>query len=546
MVILQDVSYIHPDKDLLFSDLNLAINRQDKIALTGNNGAGKSTLLKILAGNLSPSAGAVRATSKPYYVPQHFGQFNDQTIAEALQAGDKINALNEILAGNVTEANLILLDEDWTIVERCKEAFSAWGLKGLNPDQKMATLSGGQKTKVFLAGIIVNRPEIVLLDEPSNHLDSFSRNLLYDYIKSTTNAVVVVSHDRTLLNLIDTVHELGSRGITVYGGNYDFYAAQKKIEAEALDQDLKSREKLLRKAKETERESLQRQQKLDARGKKKQEKAGLPTISMNTFRNNAEKSTSRIKGVHAEKVETIAGELNKLRSSLPDMDKMKIDLDNSALHKGKVLITARDVNFGYDDHLLWKEGLSFQVRHGERIAIKGLNGSGKTTLIKMILGELQPRSGIIDSIIAIKTIDSGAIKTIDNVSVKTIYIDQDYSLIDDRLTVVEQVERFNSGSLQEHEIKIRLNRFLFTKDWWDKPCRTLSGGEKMRLILCSLTISDQAPDMIILDEPTNNLDIQNIEILTTAIRDYAGTLLVISHDEYFEKQIKVERSISLV
>jgi ATPase subunit of ABC transporter with duplicated ATPase domains len=409
----------------------------------------------------------------------------------------------------------------------------------------MATLSGGQKTRVFLAGIIVNRPEIVLLDEPSNHLDSVSRSLLYEYIKSTTHAIVVVSHDRTLLNLIDTVHELGSRGITVYGGNYDFYAAQKKIEAEALDQDLRSKEKLLRKAKETERESLQRQQKLDARGKKKQEKAGLPTISMNTFRNNAEKSTSRIKDVHAEKVENIFGELNKLRASLPDMDKMKMGFDHSAVHKGKVLITATDVNFGYDDHLLWKEGLSFQVRHGERIAIKGRNGSGKTTLIKMILGELRPRSGTVDSF-AVKTLDSIAVKTIDQVAIKTIYIDQDYSLIDDRVTVVEQVERFNSGILQDYEIKTRLNRFLFTKDWWDKPCGTLSGGEKMRLILCSLTVSDQAPDMIILDEPTNNLDMQNIEILTAAIRDYKGTLLVISHDEYFEKQIKVERSIHLI
>ena len=146
----------------------------------------------------------------------------------------------------------------------------------------------------------------------------------------------------------------------------------------------------------------------------------------------------------------------------------------------------------------------------------------------MILGELQPRSG-----------------TIDKVPVKTIYIDQDYSLIDDQVSVVEQVERFNSGSLQEHEIKTRLNRFLFTKDWWDKPCRTLSGGEKMRLILCSLTISDQAPDIIVLDEPTNNLDIQNIEILTAAISDYTGTLLVISHDEYFLNRIKVQRSIVL-
>lgn len=528
MLILQDVTYTHPDRDLLFTDINFIINRQDKIALIGNNGAGKSTLLEILAGNLHPSIGLVKADSKPYYVPQLFGQFNDYSVAKALQVEDKISALKEILDGNVTYENLALFDDDWTIEERCKEAFTHWKLDGLNLTQKMGTLSGGQKTSVFLAGININRPEIVLLDEPSNHLDTLNRKILYDYIESTTNSLVVVSHDRTLLNLLDTVYELDKRGITVYGGNYDFYAEQKMIESNALNQDLKSKEKALRKAKETERESLERQQKLDARGKKKQEKAGLPTISMNTLRNKAEKSTSRMKGVHAEIVDAISQELKQLRNGIPDIDKMKIDFDDSSLHKGKILIIAKDVNFGHDDHMLWKQGLNFQITSGERIVIKGLNGSGKTTLIKMILGELRPRSG-----------------TIDSVSVKSIYIDQDYSLIDNKLSVYEQAQQFNSGALQEYEIKMRLNRFLFTKAYWDKPCKALSGGEKMRLMLCSLTINNQAPDIIVLDEPTNNLDIQNIEILTIAINEYKGTLLVVSHDEYFLKQINVERSITM-
>lgn len=528
MLILQGVSYTHPNRDLLFSDIDLVINRQDKIALIGNNGAGKSTLLKILAGTLQPSGGLVKTDGKPYYIPQLFGQFNDHSVAEALQVRDKLNALKEILDGNVTDANLTLLDDDWAIEERCNEAFAHWKLEGLDLHQKMGTLSGGQKTKVFLAGILIHHPEIVLLDEPSNHLDVFSRNILYDYIKSTTNTLMVVSHDRTLLNLPDTVYELGKRGITVYGGNYDFYVEQKMIESDALNQDLKSKEKALRKAKETERESLERQQKLDARGKKKQEKSGLPTIAMNTLRNNAEKSTSRMKGVHAEKVGSIAQELNQLRKELPGIDKMKMDFDNSSLHKGKILITAKDLNFGYGDQLLWKQSLNFQITSGERIAIKGLNGSGKTTLIKMILGELQPRSG-----------------TIDRAGVKAIYIDQDYSFIDNTRSVYEQAKQSDAGALQEHEIKIRLNRFLFTKEYWDKPCKALSGGEKMRLMLCCLTISNQAPDIIILDEPTNNLDIQNIEILTAAINEYKGTLLVVCHDTYFLKQINVTHSIDM-
>jgi ATPase subunit of ABC transporter with duplicated ATPase domains len=528
MLILQGVTYIHPNRDLLFADLNLAINKYDKIALIGHNGVGKSTLLKILAGNLAPTSGQVKAESVPYYVPQLFGQFNELTIAQALQIEDKLKAFYEILNGEATDENLALLNDDWTIEERCQEALSHWRLDGLDLNQKMESLSGGQKTSVFLAGITIHQPEIVLLDEPTNHLDLEGRNRLYLYIQSTRNTVVVVSHDRTLLNLIDKVCELSSRGITVYGGNYDFFAAQKKIESDALNQDVKAKEKALRKAKEVERESLERQQKLDARGKKKQEKAGLPTISMNTLKNKAEKSASKMKGVHAEKLSHIASELTQLRSALPDVDNMKIGFNQTTLHKGKTIVEAKEINFGYQDQMLWKKPLSFKVSSGERSVIKGLNGSGKTTLIKIILGVLQPSVG-----------------SISKTDIKAMYIDQDYSLIDNALSVYEQAQQYNSGALQEHEIKIRLNRFLFGRADWDKSCAALSGGEKMRLILCSLTISNQSPDLIILDEPTNNLDIQNVEILTAAINEYQGTLLVVSHDEYFLKQIQVEDTIDL-
>lgn len=337
-----------------------------------------------------------------------------------------------------------------------------------------------------------------------------------------------MSHDRKLLNLLNTVFELSKRGIHVYGGNYDFYAEQKQIEQNALNQDLHSKEKALRKAKEKERETLERQQKLDTRGKKKQEKAGVARIMINTLRNNAENSTSKIKGMHAEKIDGISQELQELRSALPEIDKMKFGFDNSSLHKGKILFNAKDINYCYDNEYLWKQNLNIQIISGEHIALKGANGSGKTTLIKLILGKLEPKVG-----------------TLYRAENTSVYIDQDYSLIDNQLKIYEQAQQFNTTALQEHEIKMRLNRFLFTREDWDKPCKVLSGGEKMRLMLCCLTISNQAPDSIILDEPTNNLDIQNIEILTAAINEFKGTLIVISHDEYFLEQINIERTILL-
>ncbi|QDW21847.1 ribosomal protection-like ABC-F family protein [Flavobacterium sp. KBS0721] len=525
MFTLQNISYKHNNNDLLFDNISFTVNNHEKIALIGANGIGKSTLLKIIAGELQPSNGELRINSDPYYIPQIFGQYNHFTIAEALRVNHKLNALREILNGNVSEENLTVLNDDWTIEERCDNALKYWQLSDLDLAEKIENLSGGQKTKVFLAGILIHEPELVLLDEPSNHLDKATRELLYNFIVTTNSSLIIVSHDRKLLNLLPTVYELSKRGITIYGGNYDFYTSQKEIENHALNQDLQSKEKALRKAKEKERETLERQQKLDARGKKKQEKSGVARIMMNTLRNNAENSSSKLKSVHVEKIDGISKELREIRSALPDIDQMKFGFDDSGLHKGKILFKATDINFSYNDQLLWKKDLSLDITSGERIAINGLNGSGKTTLIKIILGKLSPKSG--------------SVRIAEN---KAVYIDQDYSLITNELKVYDQAQQFNVAGLEEHEIKMRLNRFLFHKEYWDKPCGTLSGGEKMRLMLCCLTISNESPDIIILDEPTNNLDIQNVEILTAAINEYQGTLIVVSHDESFLEKINIEKA----
>lgn len=527
MLNLQNISYTHPNKDLLFSDVSLTVNNHDKIALIGNNGTGKSSLLKIITQELQPSNGQINVEAEPYFVPQIFDQYNHLSIAQVFQIEDKLNALKEILNGNTSEDSFNLLNDDWTIENRCSEALNYWQLSDLSLLRKMETLSGGQKTKVFLAGISIHQPKLILLDEPSNHLDISGRQLLYNFIQLTKSTLIVVSHDRKLLNLLDTVCELSKYGIKAYGGNYDFYTEQKQTENNALNQDVLSKEKALRKAREKERETLERQQKLDSRGKSKQEKAGVARIMMNTLRNNAENSTSKLKSIHTEKIGGISQELQDLRSTLPGIDKMKFRFNNSALHKGKILFRATDINFGYDKPL-WKENLNFQITSSERIALKGENGSGKTTLIKLILGDVKPQTGIIY-----------------RAENKAVYIDQDYSLLDNKLKVYEQAQQFNTSTLQEHEIKIRLNRFLFAKEDWDKPCRALSGGERMRLILCCLTINSKPPDIIIFDEPTNNLDIQNVEILTAAVNEYQGTIIVVSHDETFLEQINVVRTLEL-
>jgi len=528
MLSIHNLAYAHANKELLFEGLSLSIHTYHKAALVGNNGSGKSSLLKLMAGLAEPAEGTVQHSAKPYYVPQLFGQYNHLTVARALGIDAPLKALTEILNGHASESNLNVLNDDWTLGERCLEALAHWGLEDIGLEQAMSNLSGGQKTRVFLAGIDIHRPELILLDEPSNHLDAGGREQLYDWVRRSKATLLVVSHDRRLLNLLDTVYELSGQGLKTYGGNYDFYAAQKQLENQALQEEVQDVEKALRKAREVQRDTAERRQRLDARGKKKQEKAGLPSISMNTLRNQAEKSTAKLKSVHSEKMSTLSQELRELRHKLPGMEQMRFGFDASGLHKGKQLVSAKGINDRYGEKLLWPENLDFQVLSGERIALKGPNGSGKSTLIRLILGEREPVTG-----------------TLQRAGCKAVYIDQEYSLIRRQLTVYEQAQQYNRTGLQEHEIKLRLARFLFQPEDWEKACNALSGGEHMRLVLCCLTIGETAPDMIVLDEPTNNLDLQNLEMLTAALQDYRGTLLVVSHDDYFLKEIAVEKEIVL-
>lgn len=554
---IQQISYIHPDKEVLFSDLNFAISKGQKLGLVGNNGCGKSTLLQIIAGQLSPSSGVIVRPDDLYYIPQHFGQYDSLTIAQALQIDSKRQALHAILAGDASTENFTLLDDDWNIEERSIAALDSWGI-GHPLSYPLHLLSGGEKTRIFLAGMNIHTPSVILMDEPTNHLDSSGRQRLYDWVEKWRSTLLAVSHDRTLLNLLPEICELEKHQITYYGGNYEFYKEQKALMQEALQQRIDEKEKALRAARKVARETAERRDKQNVRGEKANIKKGIPRIVLNALQGKSEKSTSKLNGVHQEKAEKLTDERNQLRGSLSPTATLKTDFNSSSLHNGKTLVTAKNINFGYypnqndndsqneNDNpsenntfdssnssklpaqLLWQAPISFQLKSGDRLRIEGTNGSGKTTLLKIITGQLEPQEG-----------------TLTRADFSYVYLNQEYSIIDDRNSILEQAYAFNSRNLPEHEIKIILNRYLFPAPEWDKSCRKLSGGEKMRLAFCCLMISNNTPDMFILDEPTNNLDIQSIEIITNTIKKYTGTVIAISHDNYFIREIGVDQHIAL-
>lgn len=248
-----------------------------------------------MAGTLQAQEGEIIYPTPPYYVPQHFGQYDNLTVAQALRIDGKLEALRAITEGDASLSNFNTLADDWTIEERSLAALHAWGLEHILLSQPMRTLSGGEKTKVFLSGIEIHQPSILLLDEPTNHLDKRSREKLYDFITSCRITLLVVSHDRTLLNLLASIAELSVGGITLYGGNYDFYKGQKEQEQASMQEKLEAKEKELRRVRKTAREVAERKQKHESRGEKQSVRKGIPRIMMGGLKENAEKSASKLK-----------------------------------------------------------------------------------------------------------------------------------------------------------------------------------------------------------------------------------------------------------
>lgn len=527
-IVIKSLSYIHSDRETLFQHISFAIAKGNKASLVGNNGTGKSTLLQIIAGQLQASAGDISLAEKPYYVPQHLGQYDTYTVAQALGIEQKFNAYEAILKGDASVENFTTLNDDWTIEERVQNAFAYWHLQHLSLRQPMHLLSGGEKTKVFLAGILIHEPAIILLDEPSNHLDAQSRELLYEFILRSKETLLLVSHDRTLLNLLDLTLELSKTGVEAFGGNYDFYKTQKEGKLEALETQLDEKEKTLKQAQQRARELAEQRQRQEIRGKANGLKQNLPKIVAGNLKSKAEISTAKAKEVQQDKMNEIGDSIRQIRTQIQEQQLLKIDLQKSGLHKGKILVDAKDINYGYERSLLWQMPLSFQLRSGDRIRIEGNNGTGKTTLLKLITGILEPTQG-----------------DVYRAEFKYLYIDQNYSIIDNKLTVFEQTQQFNERHLPEHELKMLLHHHQFAREVWDRKCAWLSGGEKMKLLLCCLAISNNTSDMLMLDEPTNNLDIYSQEVFTQAIKDFNGTILVIAHDQHFIDEIRIEQRLVL-
>jgi ATP-binding cassette subfamily F protein 3 len=489
----------------LFSGISFAINPTDKIALMGKNGAGKSTIMKIIAGELKPTRGGVRAPKEAViaYLPQHLLTQDTSTVFEeaakafkqVFEMRDEMEQLNKELETRtdyeskeymgIIERVSDLSEKFYALEEVNYDAEVEKALKGLGFKQEdlyrpTSEFSGGWRMRIELAKILLQKPDLILLDEPTNHIDIESVMWLEDFLVNKANAVLVISHDKAFIdNITNRTIEVTMGRMYDYKANYSHYL---QLREERRAHQLKAWQ-------EQQREIADHVAFIERfRG----------TYSKTNQVNSRERMLEKIVPIEIDEVDTSA-----LRLRFPP-----------APRSGEHPVTVRDVSKKYGEHVVFNNA-NMSIIRGEKIAFVGRNGEGKSTMIKALLGEID--------------VDGGSVQLGHNVKVGY-FAQNQAALLDPELTVFETVDQVAVGDIRT-QIKNMLGRFMFSGDDINKKVSVLSGGERTRLAMVKLLL--EPVNLLILDEPTNHLDLKSKDVLKEALLDFDGTLILVSHDRAF-------------
>ncbi|RXT41875.1 ABC-F family ATP-binding cassette domain-containing protein [Bradyrhizobium betae] len=487
---------------ILFIEASAALNKGEKIGLVGPNGAGKTTLFRMIAGEELPDEGQV-STDRGItigYFNQDVGEMSGRSaVAEVMNGAgpvsevaaelreletamadpDKADQMDEIIAryGEVQHAFEEL--DGYALDGRAREALSGLGFSQEMMDGDVGKLSGGWKMRVALARILLMRPDVMLLDEPSNHLDLESLIWLEKFLHDYEGTLLMTSHDREFINrVISKVVEIDSGSLTTYAGNYEFYEQQRAL------------------SEKQQQAQFERQQAMLAKEIKFIERF-------------------KARASHAAQVQSRVKKLDKIERVEPPRRRQTIAFDFlPAPRSGEDVVALKGVHKGYGSKRIY-DGLDFMIRRRERWCVMGVNGAGKSTLLKLIAGASEPDQG---------TVAVGG-------SVKMGYFAQHaMDLLDGERTVFQSLEdQFPTAG--QGSLRALAGCFGFSGDDVEKRCRVLSGGEKARLVMAKMLFDP--PNFLVLDEPTNHLDLATKEMLITALSDFEGTMLFVSHDRHF-------------
>ncbi|MFD0206269.1 MULTISPECIES: ribosomal protection-like ABC-F family protein [Saccharothrix] len=526
-VVVSGMSFSWPDDTPVFADLSCTVPT-GRTGLVAPNGAGKTTLLKLIAGELRPSAGSVTVDGVLGYLPQDLPLTGEPTVAEVLGVAPVLRALAAVESGDVAEKHFTTIGNDWDVEERTRAQLDRLGLGELGLDRSLATLSGGQVVSLGLAAQLLKRPDVLLLDEPTNNLDLAARHKLYEVLDDWSGCLLVVSHDRALLDRVDRVAEIESGEVRYYGGNFTEYERAVEAAREVAEKNVRNVEQELKREKREMQQARERAARRASTAARNLGNAGLPRIFAGTMKRNAQESAGKANGTHAARVSAAKAKLDEAERALRDEQKITLELPQTAVPAGRTLFLGERLRAAFGGRELFAgEGVDLAIRGPERIALTGGNGAGKSTLLRIVHGDLEP--------------DSGDVKRADG---RIAYLSQRLDLLDSTRTVAENLAAAAPAMPPAQRMNL-LARFLFRGSRAHLPVGVLSGGERLRATLACVLFAEPAPQLLLLDEPTNNLDLLSTGQLERALNAYQGAFVVVSHDERFLSEIGVDRRLRL-
>lgn len=522
-VIVEDVSFSWPDGTPVFTGL-CATFTPGVTGLIGANGAGKTTLLRLIGAELTPHAGRIHAPGRRGRVPQLVAEDAGATVSDLLGISRVRAALRAIEAGSLADSDYESVGEDWDIETRALALLGRFGFAATAQllDAPATRLSGGQASKIALLGARLAAWDLTLLDEPTNNLDAPTRGFVYDALTDWPGVVIVASHDRTLLNLAGHIADLDPRGIRSFRGNFDEYRHYAAGHQAAAERRLAEAEAELARAKRRLAAERERERQRNRAARRERAAGNVSKAVADYFANRAEKNAGSKAGLHAKAVRTAAEARAEADAAARMPQAIRIDLPETALAPGKQVLAFE------------LAGDRFDLRGPERIRITGINGAGKSTLLGWLTGSVSesgcyPRSVLGDArLLVVPTVPVG-------------FLRQRHDDLDQFATPLDAIVA-SARSRGPQEARRLLARFNLTGDAPVRSIGTLSGGERFKVALARVLFAVPAPQLLVLDEPANNLDMASLNQLADALTGYRGALLVVTHDERLTADLGLDQT----